>query len=317
MNLRFVEAFVWVARLQSITRTAEKLFLTQSAVSSRINALEEELGVPLIDRRDRVFRLTNAGNRFLDYAERFLALQLNLKRELGSPEQLPLSLRVGGIETVLHTWMIPLMESLKAEYPKIEFELNVEMTHVLNEQVRRGGLDLVFSASPTIGQGITNVPLAPMEMIFVGRPEMDCSCPLSIQTLLETELLTFQRGSQPHVALLESLARAGINDKRVHTISSISALVKLVESGFGLATLPRAAAIELQKRHCIAPLNCELLLQSLPHYANYWSYSGAPELNEAIAKALTFARRSNLPNQESTALKAFTHRQISSPLQTD
>ena len=65
MNLRFVEAFVWVARLQSITRAAEKLFLTQSAVSSRIASLEEELGVPLVDRRDRVFRLTNAGNRFL------------------------------------------------------------------------------------------------------------------------------------------------------------------------------------------------------------------------------------------------------------
>ena len=45
MNLRFVETFVWVARLQSITRTAEKLFLTQSAVSSRIAVLEAELGV--------------------------------------------------------------------------------------------------------------------------------------------------------------------------------------------------------------------------------------------------------------------------------
>ena len=45
MNLRFVEAFVWVARLKSITRGAEKLCLTQSAVSNRIAALEEELGV--------------------------------------------------------------------------------------------------------------------------------------------------------------------------------------------------------------------------------------------------------------------------------
>lgn len=290
MNLRFVEAFVWVARLQSISRTAEKLFLTQSAVSSRISALEEELGVPLIDRRDRVFRLTNAGNRFLDYAERFLALQLDLKRELGTPEQLPLSLRVGGIETVLHTWLIPLMESLKGEYPKIEFELNVEMTHVLNEQVRRGGLDLVFSASPAIGQGIANEALAPMEMTLVGPSSLDETVPLSIAALLDTELLTFQRGSQPHVALLESLGNAGISDKRVHTISSISALVKLVESGFGLATLPRAAALELQCRHNITLLDSELPLQPLPLYANYWSNPGSPELDEAIARALAFAK---------------------------
>jgi DNA-binding transcriptional LysR family regulator len=182
------------------------------------------------------------------------------------------------------------MESLKGEYPKIEFELNVEMTHVLNEQVRRGGLDLVFSASPAVGQGITNVPLAPMEMIFVGPSDMDGSQSLSIHTLLETELLTFQRGSQPHVALLNSLAAAGVSDKRVHTISSISALVKLVESGFGLATLPAEAAMELQKRHHISLLECELRLQPLPLYANYWSYPGTPALNEAIAKALAFAR---------------------------
>ena len=297
MNLRFVEAFVWVVRLQSISRTAEKLFLTQSAVSSRIAGLEEELGVPLIDRRDRGFRLTTAGTRFLNYAERFLALQRELKRELGAPEQLPLSMRVGGIETVLHTWLIPLMEWLKERAPQIEFELNVEMTHVLNEQVRRGGLDLVFSASPALGQGIINEPLTPMEMIFVGPSTMAGSAPLSIEALLERELLTFQRGSQPHVALLESLRNAGGTNKRVHTISSISALVKLVESGFGLATLPCAAAEELQRRHRISILECELKLQALPLYASYWTYPGAPALDATIANALAFCRAASAENK--------------------
>ncbi|HJV91942.1 MAG TPA: LysR family transcriptional regulator [Azonexus sp.] len=296
MNLRFVEAFVWVVRLQSITRAAEKLFLTQSAVSSRIAALEEELGVPLVDRRDRVFRLTNAGNRFLTYAERLLALQSDVKRELGAPEQLPLSLRVGGIETVLHTWLIPLVEWLKEKKPHLEFELNIEMTHVLNEQVRRGGLDLIFSAAPAIGQGLVNEALPPMEMIFAGPAAMAGSPELSIDDLLAHELLTFQRGSQPHVALLESLHAAGVADKRVHTISSISALVKLVESGFGLATLPRAAAEELARQHGIAILHSELKLPPLPLHASYWSYPAAPALEEAIADALAFTREASRPH---------------------
>jgi len=290
LNLRFVEAFVWVARLQSISRTAEKLFLTQSAVSSRIAALEEELAVPLIDRRDRVFRLTNAGSRFLDYADRLLALQLDLKRELGAPEQLPVSLRVGGIETVLHTWLIPLMESLKARYPTIAFELNVEMTHVLNEQIRRGGLDLVFSAAPAEGPGIVNERLAPMEMIFVGPGSMSGIGELPLASVLNHELLTFQRGSQPHIALLDTLRAVGVTDKRVHTVSSISALVKLVESGFGLATLPKAAAATLCKGHDIALLTSELKLTPLPLYANYWSNLSAPAVERAIASALGFTR---------------------------
>ncbi len=58
MNLRFVEAFYWVASLRSVTRAAEKLFLTQSAMSSRVAALEEELGVLLLDRSDKRFKLT-------------------------------------------------------------------------------------------------------------------------------------------------------------------------------------------------------------------------------------------------------------------
>jgi len=290
VNLRFVEAFVWVARLQSITRAAEKLFLTQSAVSSRIASLEEELGVPLVDRRDRVFRLTNAGNRFLTYAERFLALQRDVKRELGAPEQLPLSLRVGGIETVLHTWLIPLVEWLKEKKPHLEFELNIEMTHVLNEQMRRGGLDLIFSAMPALGQGIVNEALPPMEMVFAGPAAMAGAPELSLDELLARELLTFQRGSQPHVALLDSLRAIGVADKRVHTISSISALVKLVESDFGIATLPRAAAEELSRRHDITILETRLKLAPLPLHASYWSYPATPALEEAIADALAFTR---------------------------
>ena len=61
MNLRVVEAFYWVVTLKSVTRAAEKLHLTQSAMSSRIASLEQELGILLLDRRDKQFRVTAAG----------------------------------------------------------------------------------------------------------------------------------------------------------------------------------------------------------------------------------------------------------------
>ena len=291
VNLRFVEAFVWVARLQSVTRAAEKLFLTQSAVSSRIATLEDELGAPLLDRRDRVFRLTSAGTRFLDYAERLLALQREVRRELGAPEQLLPSLRVGGIETVLHTWLIPLVASTKAHSPQLEFELTVEMTPVLNDQVRRGGLDLIFSAAPAAGQGVVTEPLPPMEMVFAGRREGRRPRRLGLDELMSAEIMTFQRGSQPHAALLETLQAEGLGHKRVHSISSISALVKLVESGFGVATLPRAVVEQLAPQHGIAALATGLALPPLPLHVSYRHYPAAPELASAIAHALDFARR--------------------------
>ena len=84
MNLRFVEAFYWAVTLSSVTRAADKLFVTQSALSSRIAALEEELGVLLLDRRDKQFRLTMAGARFHRHAEKLLNLQREIRAEFGA-----------------------------------------------------------------------------------------------------------------------------------------------------------------------------------------------------------------------------------------
>lgn len=290
MNLRFVETFVWVARLQSVTRTAEKLFLTQSAVSSRISVLEDEVGAPLLDRRDRMFRLTRAGERFLVYAERLLALQNDLKNEFGGHHGTRFALRVGSIETVLHAWLIPAMEWVKRSKPNIEFELTVEMTPVLGQQIRRGNLDIMFSAEPVVGNGIANERFPSLEMVFVGPVSMRGSEHLSIDDLVSRELLTFQRNSQPHLALLDCLANAGVTGKRVHTVTSISALAKLVESGFGLATLPKVTVEGLCAHHAITPIDTELRLVPLPLFANYLSPAATPEVEESIAEALTFMR---------------------------
>jgi DNA-binding transcriptional LysR family regulator len=289
MNLRFVEAFVWVARLNCITRAAEKLCLSQSAVSNRIAALEQELGTLLLDRRHQGFRLTTAGTRFLNYADRLLELHLELKNELGAPGQHPFSLRVGGIETVLHTWLIPMLNRLKSVLPKVEFDLTIEMTPALNEQIRRGGLDLCFTAMPAAGDGIVNETLPPLEMVFAG-PANIAGRRLAIDELLKLEIMTFQRGSQPHIALLEKLRTIGAGDKRVHTMTSISALTRLAESGLGVATLPLAAAKRLTSSSNIAILHSELSLAPLPMYASYWDTPSAPALKQAVEEALKFAR---------------------------
>lgn len=291
MNLRFVEAFVWVARLQSVTRAAEKLCLTQSAVSSRIAALEEELRVPLLDRRDRRFRLTNAGTRFLAYAHRLLDIQHELKDEIGTPEPEAITLRIGAIETVLHTWLIPLVDYLRTHKPHIQFELTVEMTPMVAEQLRRGSLDLAFAAMPVQGEGIRAEPVPSQRMVFVGRSDQVGSRAWTLAELVEHDLLTFQRGSQPHVALVEQIRKAGLQPRRIHTISSISALIRLVEGGLGFATLPAAVARRLAAGGGdLAIVEADAELVPLPLHASYWLSPGAPQLDQAVEDAIGFVR---------------------------
>lgn len=289
MNLRFVEAFIWVVRLGGVTRAAERLNLTQSAISSRIAALEEELGTSLIDRRAKGFRLTWAGERFLSFAERFLDLKRRMQLELGASEQEPFVLRIGAIETVLHSWLLDLVNRLKAENPRIALEITVEMTPVLNDYLRRGTLDLVFTAAPAHGEALLTRALPPMEMVLVG-PAALADAPLSVEAVLAHELMTFQRGSQPHVALESVLQRLGRPGKRAHCLSSVSALVELAEGGFGLATLPRRTALSLARRYAIAILDTDLPLDPLPIFASHRPMEETPGLAQALERADALAR---------------------------
>jgi len=138
MNLRFVEAFYWVVTLRSVTHASEKLHLTQSAMSSRIAALEQELGTLRLDRRDRQFRVTLAGQRVFGHAERLLALQREIRAELGASVAEPVLLRVGAFESALHSWRMDWVRKLHEAQPGMALELTVETSPVPIDQLARG-----------------------------------------------------------------------------------------------------------------------------------------------------------------------------------
>jgi DNA-binding transcriptional LysR family regulator len=286
MNLRFVEAFYWVATLKSVTRAAEKLSVTQSAMSSRIAALEEELGVMLLDRRHRQCRLTIAGMRFLVHSQRLLELQREVKAELGTGAEQNAPLRLGAIESVLHSWLIPWIGKLRIERPALALELTVETTPMLLEQMRRGTLDLAFAALPASGEGVRTRALPAMEMVFVGNPRLHKRARCSLAELAGCDFLTFQRGSQPHVALLDLFRNVKLEPKRVHAVSSISAMAQLVEGGFGIATLPRSAANRLLPHRELRLLTTDPKL--MPVFASYHSDAASHALEAIVRSALAF-----------------------------
>jgi DNA-binding transcriptional LysR family regulator len=288
MNLRFVEAFYWVAALKSISRAAEKLFLTQSAMSSRISTLEEELGVLLLDRGDKQFKLTAAGARFLVYADKLLALQKEVKAEMGTDPPMAVSMRIGAIESVLHSWLIPWLEKLRSDHPGLELELTVETTPILMDLVQRGTLDLVFAVLPAASSGVRNHTLTPMEMAFVGNPLLHKKRNYKLAELADMELLTFQKGSQPHVTLLDLFKKRRLEPKKVHAISSISAMVQLVEGGFGVALLPRAAVARLQGFAKLKPLAVDAKVDALPIHASYRLDPMSNSVELVVQSALAF-----------------------------
>ncbi|WP_040500998.1 LysR family transcriptional regulator, partial [Ideonella sp. B508-1] len=259
----------WAVSLKSVTRAAERLHITQSALSSRISALEEELGVVLVDRRDKQFRLTIAGQRFHALALRLLEVHRQVKEEMGSNAGRPMALRIGAIESVVHSWLTGWLQQMRNTHPDFALELTVETSPVLVDQVRRGAQDLVFAAIPASDASVRTRSMSPMPMVFVGHAGQHTKPRYSLLDLSCVELLTFQRGSQPHQSLLELFQRHGVPLPRVHAISSISAMVQLVEAGFGMATLPQAAVVPLSRRAPLLCVQADVTLAPLSIHASY------------------------------------------------
>ncbi len=269
MNLRAVESFYWVVMLRSVTRAAEKLHMTQSAMSSRVAMLEQELGVQLLDRRDKQFRITPAGQRFFVHAEKLLELQRDFKAQMGTKDIQPVLLKVGAFESASHSWLMDWVRSVHRANPTLALELTVETSPVLVDLLSRGALDIAIAALPADGAGLRSMSLPSMEMAFVGHVELHRRRHWTPAHLAALELITFQRGSQPHVALLDMLHRAGVEPLRVHTVSSISAMSQLVEDGLGVATLPAAVLQRLRLRMPLKALPCTVALPALPTHVSW------------------------------------------------
>ncbi|MCA3803749.1 LysR family transcriptional regulator, partial [Burkholderia sp.] len=105
MNTRFLETFVTLAKLRNFRTTAAALHATPAAISQRLKALEDELQTVLVDRDSREFRLTPNGEYLLGYAKAVVEATQELQAAASGESALRGKLRLGVIETVVHSWL--------------------------------------------------------------------------------------------------------------------------------------------------------------------------------------------------------------------
>jgi DNA-binding transcriptional LysR family regulator len=242
MNTRFLETLVMLDRLKSFRETAEALNTTQAAVSKRIEVLEEELGATLVDRTQRMVKLTDVGEQVLRQAEQMLALEQQLKLA-ADPHALPSGrVRIGVIETVVHTWLSQLIQRLSDRYPAIDPDITVDTAHNLREQFRCQKLDLLIqndSVPNVVGcREVAMVPLCEFPMCWIAHPSLlpDEEC-LRIEDLERVPVLTFSRTSSPR-AHVRSLFVGRNVEARVCSFPSVQSIIQLTKAAFGVAAIP-------------------------------------------------------------------------------
>jgi DNA-binding transcriptional LysR family regulator len=240
MNIRFLETFVWLAELRNFRLTAERLHTTQAAVSSRIASLEQDFGVRLFDRSVREVALTTDGSKALVYAERMVKLMREMRDEMSDKEIHTGTIRIGVIESIVHSWFPDFLGRLHKAFPRLQIEIASDTTIHLHEQFSKGNLDLLLQAQPATGPQVSNTALCEFPMRWVGSPKLNIGGEtLTLSEIATFPVVSFARNSGPH-SVIERMLSSNSGNLHINCIASVATIIRLVADGFGVAALPPA-----------------------------------------------------------------------------
>ena len=252
MEVRQLQTFCILAEELNFTRTAERVHTVQSNVTSQIKALEAELEAQLFDRLAKRVLLTEAGRRFLPYAEKALAAmeQGQCAVKFGSEPAGPL--RIGAPESVL-TYRLPeVLKLFRKRYPQVELIFRPDLDEKLVDALESGKLDLAISMSDLVdGDQLRSIRMRTEEVYLFGTPDHVLANAKTVypKDLFDQNLLLTEAGCGYRKKLDSQLALANIRPQHITEFSSVEAIKQCVTAGMGLGLLPRIViACELKKR---------------------------------------------------------------------
>lgn len=237
IDARQLRAFALLAKTGNFTETAGKLYLSQSAVSHSIKALEEDLKCKLFDRGGRKAVLTPAGEQFLHYAERILDIMREAREALGKREDWGKPrLRLGAGLMACQAFLPPIMGEFRKTFENCILSVESGDTHHLIRRIEQNKIDLAISLKPGTTGTLEFHQLFEDELIFLCSPEHPWArhhgAPresIGSQTLFVTNKsgYTFQ--------LLEDyFRRESIFLRSVVELGSMEAIKNMVSEGLGV-----------------------------------------------------------------------------------
>jgi len=252
--------FINIAETSSLTRGAERSFLSVPATSNRIKNLEDNLGMRLLERSPQGVTLTNAGKTYLQHARIVLA---QLEMLTGELQQYAIGLkgqfRLQANTTAITEYLPPVVGDYLKTHPDVHIDMRERLSDDIIRSVRDGSADLGIVSGSVVTEGLQNVPLVSSRLMVIapiGHPMLEKS-EVFFKEALQYEFVSLLEGSAIHVFL--SRAAAALHKPftiRVQVASS-DAIFRMVEAGAGIAVVPQAVYNRLKGQQNIG--SCDLL----------------------------------------------------------
>ncbi len=256
MEIRHLRAFAALAREKSFTRAAASLRVAQPAVSQQIRALEQELGVVLIERSNRTGALTEAGQALLARAERVLAEVHDAAEEMAAHAGLRRGVvRLGcALQTLLETTLPPLFAAFRARYPEVRIAVRELHTRQILRLLARGEVELGLvhlgrveggrlmggeSASPDLA--LKHLRREPLVALVATGHRLAGRARLRVAALRDEPFVAFQPGATVRLLVAEAAARHGFEPQIAFSTANLGTVKAMVAAGLGVAVVPLSA----------------------------------------------------------------------------
>jgi DNA-binding transcriptional LysR family regulator len=254
LEIELLRSFAIIAEVRALSRAAERIGRTQSALSQQMKRLEEIVDQPLFQRTGRGVVLTNPGERLLIHAQRILRLHDEAMADLCG-KGLSGSIRFGCPDDYAAVFLPALLRQFSSQHPHALVEVVCGPTPRLAEQLKKRALDLAMLSLPddAHADAASEDIIRREQLVWIGGPGMDSAHydPLPL-ALSDPDTLD-------HIAACDALRRVGRAYRIAYASSSLAGLTALVRSGQAFAVITQTA---VPADLCI--LNADAALPALP-----------------------------------------------------
>ena len=239
LTVKQIETFYWVAKLGTVQRAADKLHITQSAATKRLQDVEAKSAARLFEGSGKKARLSAKGHEMLALCEDLLESIGRLEAYQDADRHMTRVLHIGLTELVALTWFSAFLQQMREMFPNLILQPHVDMSGPLQEQVIDGRLDLAILPEPELPASVTRVTLGSARFAWFCRPgEFDRK-----RTVPLHELGTVPVIEQTPISIITILSSrdfesVGVNPERICGGNNAVVVGGLVAAGVGVSLLP-------------------------------------------------------------------------------
>ncbi len=238
MDLTLIRSFLAVAETGAITEAAERIGITQPALSRRLQQFEEHLGVPLLVRGRKGASLTEIGRLVQSEAQGIVARYEHMQEMVSSHQRLEGgTVRIGGGATAVSYMLPEAIAAFQSAHPQVRFQMREAGSSEIADDVVAGHLELGVVTLPVRDRELQVTPLTTDRIVLVARHDHSLAQRRRVRSsdLADQAFVAFEAGSAVRQIIDGKLRDAGVEVNVVMELRSIPAILRMVATTGNLA----------------------------------------------------------------------------------